>query len=443
MSRIISLEKVIVSVLGLYILSFSILEIDKFFGLFFTFANYSIQFISFIFFFLFFVVLMRTRFKIILPNKYFFLIFLSYLFYIFSEVLSAMLSSSGERELAFIAYYTVLILFTIILLNSYYYVISLKNKSDNKYFIKAYISLCLYISVAGFIAWLLIVTQIVSFENWYLPDGLQKKDISALNENRSAPIYSMPFGLGMVMVGQGGIGIENLAMFFPRATGLAREPHLIAFFISPALFLVHYVSKNNKKILLYRSIFILFLCVVFSATTILIFSFFGTLFLIRNIIIKKTTASIMLTRIIGLLFLLTLGLTFIINYTNIPGKILRVQDSNIYLSIFGDISNLQIIGKPIFIKNSRSIISFVFQIIHIATFSFILFKYFFSKSNKYFYMLGPIYLFFHSFKVYGHLSFDPMYIFSFFLSSIIIMDIRKELYIHKVVKKMPKYIKFS
>jgi len=419
---------ILISVIGYYIISAGLLEVDLFFGLVFPLANRSIYFIFGLFIILLFLVNIQTNFKYIRLPVEFMLIFFSYFLFIILEGFSS-IGGVGTGEMVNIIIHTIISTITVILVYNYCYFKMHKRGDPLIYFIKPYFFFSIYIALTGTIAWLLVTFLIVDPQAWLLPENLLKHDVTSLSVKGHA-VYTMPFGLGLVLSGMGGIDIKDFigfTFFAPRASGLAREPHMMAMFVTPALFLIPLLfdsRKNRSFIKFSRLVIIIFLLVVFSGANIIILLSFVFLYMVRSLFIVNRQILTKRKLLISIVTFITLYL--IIMGSNIPSKFKVMSAYTNIDSLFGNIDNITIFGAPYYTQISRGLFSLLAQLLHLSIFGFLLIKNFFSRNNNFILLFAPIYVLMHSMKTYQHLGFDPFYIFNMFILVMILDRFKKE-----------------
>jgi len=420
---------ILISTIGLYIISAGLLEVDLFFGLVFPLANKSIYFIFGLFIILFFLVSFKTNFKFVKLPVELILIFFSYFLFIVLEAIASIGGGVGTKTMETIIIHAIISTMTVILVYNYCYFKMSKIGDPFTYFVKPYIYFSVYIALTGIIAWILITFLIVDPLEWLLPEGLFKQDTASF-KLKGHVINTMPYGLGLVRFGQGGIDIQNLIeflVFIPRASGLAREPHMMAIFLTPALFLIPFIfdSKENRSFIKFsRLILITFLLVLFSGTNLIILSSFVLLYFVRSLFIvnrhiSTTTKLLVLSVIFITLFVLIVE-------SNILNKIKSLSVSNTLNFLFGNLNNITMWGTPYYTQISRGLFSLLAQLLHLSIFAFLLFKNIFSRNVYFIPLFAPMYVLMHSMKTYQHLGFDPFYIFNMFILVMIIDRLKKE-----------------
>ena len=418
---------ILISVIGLYIISAGMLEVDLFLGLVFPLANKNIYFIFGLFIILVFLVSIKTNFKYFRLPVEFIVIFSSYFLFIILEVFAS-IGDETAKEMGLVIINVFISTITVIIVYNYCYYFMHKRGDPLKYFLKPYFYLSLYIASAGILAWILIIFLFVDPMEWLLPENLMKHDVASLKSG-GFHTYTMPYWLGLVRFGQlGGIDIQDLLginILIPRASGLAREPHMMALYITPALFLIPIIfdsRKNRSFIKFSKLILIIFLLLVFSGTNIIILSSFVIFYLVRSQFILNRHISKKSKILIPLIIITILYLVII--KSNIPFRLdSAIAISNSYL--FGNIDNITMFGKPYYTQESRGLFSLIAQLLHLSIFAFLTFKNFFSRNDNFIIFLAPIYVLMHSMKIYSHIGFDSIYLFNMFIL-VMILDRFKE-----------------
>ena len=171
-----------------------------------------------------------------------------------------------------------------------------------RFLLRPYCYLAVFIAAGGLLAWLLVAVGVTSLEDWRLPQDMMKKDVAAV----SGYFYSMPYYLSLILTESAG---RFLGLEFPRASGLFQEPHVAAFFVTPALFFMSLVIDPRKNRWLLGAIYLVILAFLFSvhsATNLLLMFVLGMLILGR-ITLRATSTQVRLGALFVMAVLLVVG----------------------------------------------------------------------------------------------------------------------------------------
>jgi hypothetical protein len=284
--------------------------------------------------------------------------------------------------------------------------------------LRPYVILCLVIAIGGILAWALVQYDIVPWEDWLVPQELSAK----LDRKGGANLYSLPYYLGLVLVGASDIDI--IGTF--RISGWSAEPHTAALFVTPALFAIPLVFKGKRWIsILACSLIIVFDFLAFSVTNLLALGAIGGFVLLRWVIVGKRLHNLH----ISMAFISLVGLAALIFGGSIlqSGRVEFIRYKS-FDSISADavegvhqtIANTNsVLGKGIFSDNDNDLgeekevglissVTFWAQAAILAAAGCLLFM---SRKPTYPLGLSILYVVLHSMKDPSHILWWPVYLF--------------------------------
>ncbi|TES88646.1 MAG: hypothetical protein E3J94_07625 [Desulfobacteraceae bacterium] len=210
-----------------------------------------------------------------ISNTAFYLFVAPFLFFVFVELVAAILSNNGIIKVRSL----IVCVVTFSILLSLASLIGSRTDADEgfRFILKPYVYFCLFIALAGTLAWLLIHFGLISMGSWDPRDvapigNLYRKSGYGLRQT-----YSFPLFLGVIINQK----IPYLNIY--RASGLSFEPHIAALFVTPSLFMLRYtlVNWSRKKVLIANGFTICFLFLSMSTTNHFAMMFIGLLLLLR------------------------------------------------------------------------------------------------------------------------------------------------------------------
>ena len=292
-----------------------------------------------------------------------------------------------------------------------------------------YVFLSIVFAVGGILAWGLVQYEIVPWQEWLVPSELSDK----LERKGGDKLYSLPFFLGLVLVGASDIDV--LGTF--RISGWSAEPHTAALFVTPALFAIPLVLRGRKRLSIaaYASILI-FDFLAFSVTNIFGLLAIGGIVLLRYWIIGRrwqrvhhitvlVTALGLFALVFGGLILQSGRVEFIrfksfnsVSAQAIEGVHQTIVNTNSILgkSIFRDKNND--LGRELEVGLISSV-TFWAQAAILAGAGFLLFL---SRKATFPLGLALIYVVIHSMKDPAHILWSPIYIFVIVIAILALSD---------------------
>ena len=153
---------------------------------------------------------------------------------------------------------------------------TMKTPDVLRFLLRPYCYLAIIVAVIGLAAWMLLYFGVVDPLDWRVPRGVLKKD--ALSP--TGEYYTMPYYTSLILYDTAGavfFGVD-----FKRASGLFQEPNQVAFFVTPALFLLPLViggRANGWKLWAIYSVLFAFLFVTHSVANLIVLTVVGLIVL--------------------------------------------------------------------------------------------------------------------------------------------------------------------
>ena len=295
----------------------------------------------------------------------------------------------------------------------------LQRRAVLRFLLQPYCYFVIFVAAAGLTAWILVHFAIVNPQDWLLPEGLLKKD----KESSVGYLYAMPFFTSLVLSARGAI---FLGFDFSRASGLFQEPHIVALFVSPALFFLPLVFNSRSQRWKLRSSYLLllaFLFVVHSVTNLMLLTVIGALLLGRLALTHRTARG----RLVALTLLLVL---VVISWLAIssPGTIRSKvsQSSGSYVEVIQNtLERAPAFGPGVFARGlepgfypdaqSQGLISFFALGIHVGLLVVLGLGMLISKSPRWYVGGAMIYLAGHTVKSVGLVVTSGLYLYMLFI----------------------------